>query len=319
MTGGTTNVVVTTSNPVTMLDGPDWYDLTKWQAQIEAFQAAGTNVNPLAQMTPNMKAIVNIYLSMLKHAHQADWETLVPKELFRVLREIFPKNSEARGQNCFDYLTGESKQLDLYVMDQLPLIKQIAVMRAKLEVMQISAGDEKHAVKQLIQDISQGRNASKPCKSYMQDELRRKKPDTINEFFDTLLRTQHETRQAVLEVIRRGVYSYPPGENPDGVASSTDETHPKRPRHELPPGAPPGPPQIPQNFCKACGRAGHGWDSCAFKTHGHPDHNPDSTVPWRQSTPGDAWLKRDWKVCPVRMTLSGKHFDFLPLGKALRR
>ena len=163
-------------------------------------------------------------------------------------------------------------------MDQLPLIKQIAVVRAKLDAMQISASDEKHAIKQLTQDIGQGRNANKSCKSFLQDELRRKKPDTINDFFDTLLRTQHETRQAVLEVIRRGVYSYPPGENPDGVGR-TDETHPKRPRHELvPPGAPPGPPQIPQNFCKACGRAGHGWDSCAFKTHGHPDHNPETAL-----------------------------------------
>ncbi len=141
---------------------------------------------------------------------------------------------------------------------------------------------------------------------------------THNEFFDTLLRTQFETRQAVLEVIRRGVYSYPPGENPDGVGS-TDETHLKRPRHELPPGAPPGPPQIPQNFCKACGRAGHGWDSCAFKTHGHPDHNPDGTVPWRQSVPGEAWLQKGWKVCPVRMTLSGKPYDSKKLGESLRK
>ena len=211
MTGGTTNVVVTTSNPVTMLDAPDYDALTKWQAQIEAFQAAGTNVNPLGQMTPNFKAVVNIYLTMLKHAHQADWEMfLAPKELFRVLREIFPKNGDTRGQNTFDYLTGESKQLDLNLMDQLPLIKQIAVVRAKLDAMQISASDEKHAIKQLTQDIGQGRNANKSCKSFLQDELKRKKPETINDFFDTLLRTQHETRQAVLEVIRRGVGLFVP-------------------------------------------------------------------------------------------------------------
>ena len=311
-TGDMVNVVVTTAGEVAMLDDPTYENIIGLRNRLESFVSQGTSVKPMNHITPHCKRVIQSILAMQGHANKANWEQLPLDDLFRVLLEIFPKNIEMAGQSVLEYLASESPQFDYNVLDQTKLAKQFALMMTKLEATQHTAKDVVFAIKQLTNDIPKGVGGDE-IKKFLMDEAKRLKPDSFEAYCACILKTQYETRKAVMEVIRRGVFSHnhltATGPGPSGSASSSEEHVHKKPRTQT---------EHAKSPCSGCGKSGHEREGCAFIKFNHPDHNPDSAVSWRQSVPGKAWHVKGFHNCPARKTLSGKPYDFAKLEEFVK-
>ena len=308
------NVVVTTAEQITMVDDPTYVNLVTLQNKIGTFLSQGTMVYARNHLTPNCKQVVQMILNSTSHANRSDWETLPVDDFFRVLLEIFPKNTAMQGLSTLQYLTDESTKLNFDFMHPNDLAKQFVAMQSKLDIdKDRSASDEAFAIKQLTRDIPRGKGKEK-AKKFLESEISRIKPATLKAFFEAVLKTQHDTRKAVLEVDRRGVtdldmMTTAPNPAPPMSTSGANEPTTKKPRIQEEQG---------NSFCSGCGRSGHGRSKCGFLKFEHPDRNLDESKPWRQSSPGIKWLARGFNKCPLRKTLDGQPYDYTELEKFVK-
>ena len=296
-----------------MLDTPTYETITTLEDKTTSYLAQGTSVNPYQHMTQACKRQIKMTLSMQDHKNKNDWETLEYKELFKVLKEIFPKKTDISGQTVYEYLAEQSKSFDFDIFDQTNLVTQCCAVLAKLETLTIPPGDVKQAIKQLTRDIVHGSGGTEGTKRFLTNEVEKEKPATLEAYFDFVLKTHFETKKAALEAIRRGISPHVETKQTNHMSSPTpDEPSTKRTRTEL----------ITPNdnaSCAGCGRTGHKWKDCAFVSHKHPDHNPDPSVSWHECSNGLEWRKLGERVLPARKNLSKKAFDYGPLNEVLQR
>lgn len=55
-------------------------------------------------MVQACKLQIKRMLAMKNHKNKDNWETLASKELFKVLKEVFPKKTEVSSQTIYEYL-----------------------------------------------------------------------------------------------------------------------------------------------------------------------------------------------------------------------
>jgi hypothetical protein len=310
------SVVVTTSESIAMLDTPTYETITTLEDKATSFAAQGTVVNPFQHMTQACKRQIRMTLAMQDHAHKSDWETLSTKDLFKVLKEIFPRKTDISGQTIYEYLADKSKSFDFDVFDHTKLVAQACTVLAKLETLTIPPGDIKQAIKQLTRDIVHGVGGTTGTKRFLTNEVEKEKPANLEAYFDFILKTHHETKKVALEAIRRGILSHDDiqasGDGPDSLSTSkVGEPNLKKVRSE---------PSTPTSHaCNGCGRTGHKWKECVFVLHKHPDHNSDNSISWDECPSGIEWSKLGEKFLPSRKSLSKKPFDYGPLNGALKR
>ena len=139
------SVVVTTSESISMLDIPTYETITTLEDKTANFSAQETAVNPLQHMTQARKRQIKITLAMQDHKNKSDWETLSVKDLFKILKEIFPKKTAISGQTIYEYLAENSKLFDFDLFDQNNLVSQFCAV----QTLAIASGDVKQAIKQL--------------------------------------------------------------------------------------------------------------------------------------------------------------------------
>ena len=94
-------VVTTTSESIAMLDNPTYETITTLEDKTTSFAAQGTVVNPLQHMTQSCKRQIKMSLVMQDHKNKSDWETLSVKDLFKILKEVFPKETDISGQTIY--------------------------------------------------------------------------------------------------------------------------------------------------------------------------------------------------------------------------
>jgi hypothetical protein len=92
-------------------------------------------------------------------------------------------------------------------------------------------------------------------------------------------------------------FSNPNGKRGTQSNHKTGDPHHKKPRRDEEPKSS----QHEETLCNRCGRKGHAYDACVFKSH--PNANNDEHSLWADSAPGKAW--------------SGKGKDLLPATKDL--
>jgi hypothetical protein len=312
-------VVTTTSESIAMLDSPTYENITTLEDKTISFAAQGTVMNPLQHMTQSCKRQIKMSLAMQDHKNKSDWETLSSKDLFKILKEIFPKKTDISGQTIYEYLSERSKLFDFNLFDQNNLVSQFCAVLTKLETLTIQTGDVKQAIKQLTRDIIHGVGGTEGSKRFLVNEVEKEKPLDLEAYFDFVLKTQFETRKVALEAIRRGILSNmasrTSGEqrkNSLESYASTDEPNLKKGRVD---------PLNPEehHLCNGCGRPGHKHRDCIFVKHNHPDHNPDPFIPWHDCKAGVEWSKLGQKYLPARKCLSRKPFDYGPLNEDLKR
>ena len=202
------SVVVTTSESISMLDSPTYETITTLEDKTTSFAAQGTVVNPLQHMTQACKRQIKMTLAMQDHKNKSDWETLSIKDLFKILKEIFPKKTDISGQTIYEYLAENAKLFDFDIFDQNKLVTQFCAVLTKLETLTIPAGDVKQAIKQLTRDIIHGVGGTEGSKRFLVNEVEKEKPTDLDAYFDFVLKTHYETRKVALEAIRRGILSH---------------------------------------------------------------------------------------------------------------
>ena len=151
------NVTVTTSESIAMVDDPTFEAITRLEDKTTSFHAQGTVVQPLQHLTVACTRMITLTLTMQAHPnHKNDWQMLNSKELFKLLKEVFPKRTEMAGQTIYEYLNEKAKSFDFNLFDTKTLLSQCCAVLTKLETMTIPPGDVKQAVKQLTRDIIHG-------------------------------------------------------------------------------------------------------------------------------------------------------------------
>ena len=257
-------------------------------------------------------------LKMRHHPNKDDWDTLPTKEMFKVLKEAFPKGTDKSGQTIYEYLGEKAKLFDFDIFDLTKLVDQFCEVLQKLDTMQISPGDVKQSIKQLTRDIINGVGGTEGTRRFLSNEVEKEKPSTLEAYFEFILSTHYETNQVALEAIRRGIITHldegssrEQGKTDRQSSMQPGEPSAKRPRTEL----------ITPNsgYCNGCGRVGHRWKDCAFVKYGHPDHNADPTIAWPDCPSGIEWDKLGEKTLPSRRNLARKPFDYGPLNEVLRK
>jgi hypothetical protein len=113
-------------------------------------------------------------LAMQGHKNKADWETLSSKDLFKILKEIFPKKTDISGQTIYEYLSERSKLFDFNLFDQNNLVSQFCAVLTKLETLTIQPGDVKQAIKQLTRDIIHGVGGTEGSKRFLVNEVEKR-------------------------------------------------------------------------------------------------------------------------------------------------
>jgi len=313
-------VTVTTSQSIEMIDKPSYSAFVKLEDQTTSFAAQGTVVNPIQHMTQACKRSVDMTLTMQDHANAADWTTLRSKDLFKTLKEIFPKASDASDRDIYKLCSEEAKNFNFDIFNQAQLVEAFVSLLQKLEGMTIATGDVKQTIKQLTRDILNGVGGTSESKRFLVNEVEKEKPLTLEAFFQFILKTQHDTKKVALEAKRRGILPAVDNRQIEGLdqlartASSLVDPNLKRPRTESTP-----PIERSGGLCNGCGRLGHKWKDCIFVKFKHPDCNLDPTVAWVDSHSGIAWKNSDETYLPSRKKISKTPFDFGPLNEALKR
>ena len=312
------SVTVTTSQSIEMIDKPSYKAFVKLEDQTTSFASQGTVVYPVQHMTQACKRSIDLTLTMQDHVRSADWETLVAKDLFRLLKEVFPKAANASGQDVYKLCCDEAKNFNFDIFDQAQLVEAFVSLLQKLELVTVEPGDVKQAIKQLTREILDGVGGTVNSKQFLVNEVEKAKPSTLEDFCKLVLKTQHEkTKKIAMEAKRRGILP------PDGLPSMSREQHDQ----ENPPDEPSykrrqtdlSTPSDTAAACPGCGRAGHKWKDCTYVKFKHPDANSDPSVAWSDTLAGREWSKLGELFLPSRKNWQKKPLDYGPLNEALRR
>jgi hypothetical protein len=301
--GGHVNVMVTTTDTIVMVDIPTYDTIDTLRNRVISMASQGTVVQILNHFSENAKRIINLNLGMRDHTHVDDWQTLPNDILWKVLKEIFPKDQKADNQKLGDFIQGVTSQstwVGLFnFLDQNKLVMQFSDVQAQLQGLTWSPADEEQAVKTMLLAIPS---------PWLREEVRKQKITKIDGFIGAVLKEQHRTKEAIAEVVRREAFKLSDVQHPrkasrEGMSDNSASDHKKQ--------------KLPDQ-CNSCGGRGHSFGKCAYRKAGHPDHNPSEEIPWHLSEKGIAWQKKGASNIPGNKQLDGFRFDGTKLAAFMK-
>ena len=241
---------------------------------------------------------------MREHVNLHDWQTLPNDNLWKILKEIFPKDNKADNQKLGDCIQGVVVSQSTYVglfnfLDQTKLVTKFSDVQAQLQGLTWTPADEEQAVKTLCLSIPS---------PWLREEIKKKKISKIDDFIVAVLKEQYKTKEAIAEVVRREAFKLSDVQHPRKTSSEgmSDTNASELKRKKLP------------DLCNSCGGRGHSFERCAYRKAGHPDHNPQEDTPWNLSDKGKAWLTKGAANIPGNKQLDGHRFDSTKLAAFMK-
>jgi hypothetical protein len=121
-----------------------------------SFAAQGTMVNPLQHLTQTCKRQMKITFAMKYTKIESEWETFYIKDLFKILKKIFPNRTYISVKPFMSSTWQKTLKLfDFDLLDQNILVSQFCAVLTKVKTLSIPSSDVKKAIKSFENDTQE--------------------------------------------------------------------------------------------------------------------------------------------------------------------